>query len=118
MPGSTIKVLKTISNTCIRILIFTKITYPYSDVVWEAGKIFGKVPYPLLNILQANQTYSYQIESYNMMNFLEFVTDQYTSLLIDHTFNGFFFNKISLTKRLSLREMLTFKVLYGNPNEV
>jgi hypothetical protein len=86
----------------------------YSDVVWEAGKIFGKVPYPLLNIPQANQTYSYQIESYNMMNFLEFVTDQYTSLLIDHTFNGFFFNKIPLTKHLNIREMVTFKALYGN----
>ncbi|MDD4992305.1 MAG: DUF5686 family protein [Paludibacter sp.] len=86
----------------------------YSDAVFEAGKIFGKVPYPLLNIPQANQTYSYQIESYNMMNFLEFVTDQYTSLLIDHTFNGFFFNKIPLTKKLGLREMLTCKILYGN----
>lgn len=86
----------------------------YSDVVWETGKIFGKVPYPLLNIPQANQTYSYQIESYNMMNFLEFVTDQYTSLLIDHTFNGFFLNKIPLTKHLNLREMLSCKILYGN----
>ena len=86
----------------------------YSDVVWEAGKIFGKVPYPLLNIPQANQTYSYQIESYNMMNFLEFVTDQYTSLLIDHSFNGFIFNKIPIMKHLNWREMLTCKVLYGD----
>ena len=86
----------------------------YSDVVWEAGKTFGKVPYPLLNIPQANQTYSYQIESYNMMNFLEFVTDQYTSLLIDHTFNGFFFNKIPIMKHLNWREIVTCKVLYGN----
>lgn len=86
----------------------------YSDVVWEAGKLFGKVPYPLLNIPQANQTYSYQIESYNMMNFLEFVTDQYTSLLIDHSFNGFFFNKVPLLKHLNWREILTCKVLYGN----
>jgi hypothetical protein len=86
----------------------------YSDVVWEAGKIFGKVPYPLLNIPQANQTYSYQIESYNMMNFLEFVTDQYTSLLIDHTFNGLFFNKIPILKHLNWREMVTCKILYGD----
>lgn len=86
----------------------------YSDVVWEAAKIFGKVPYPLLNIPQANQTYSYQIESYNMMNFLEFATDQYTSLLIDHNFNGFFFNKLPLTKHLNIREIITCKVLYGN----
>lgn len=85
----------------------------YSDVVAEAGKIFGKVPFPLLYLPQANQTYSYQIESYNMMNFLEFATDQYASLLVDYTFNGFFFNKIPITKRLGLREMLTCKVLYG-----
>lgn len=86
----------------------------YSDVIWEAGKTFGKVPYPLLNMPQANQSYSYQIESYNMMNFLEFVTDQYTSLMIDHSFNGFFFNKIPVMKKLNLREIVTCKILYGN----
>jgi hypothetical protein len=68
----------------------------------------------MLNIPQANQTYSYQIESYNMMNFLEFVTDQYTSLMIDHSFNGFFFNKIPILKKLSWREIVTCKILYGN----
>lgn len=85
----------------------------YSDVVWEAGKIFGKVPYPLLNLPQANQSYSYQIESYNMMNFLEFATDQYTSLMFDHAFNGFFLNKIPLIKKLGLREYISGKMLYG-----
>jgi len=35
-------------------------------------------------------------------------------LLIDHTFNGFFFNKIPVIKHLNLREMLTCKILYGN----
>ena len=29
----------------------------YSDVIFEAGKIFGSVPYPLLMIHRANQTY-------------------------------------------------------------
>jgi len=86
----------------------------YSDVVWEAGKIFGKVPYALLNMPQANQSYSYQIESYNMMNFLEFVTDQYTSLMVDHTFNGFFFNKIPVLKKIGLREFVSCKMLYGD----
>ena len=86
----------------------------YTDVVWESGKIFGRVPYPMLDIHRANQTYSYQILSYNMMNFLEFVSDEYTSLNIDHCFNGFFFNKIPLFKRLKLRELVTVKILYGN----
>jgi hypothetical protein len=86
----------------------------YSDVIMETGKIFGKVPYPYLDIHRANQTYSYQISSYNMMNFLEFVSDEYASLNVDHCFNGFFFNKVPLFKRLKLREVVTCKVLYGD----
>jgi len=94
----------------------------YTDVIWEAGKIFGRVPYPLLTMHRANQTYSYQITSYNLMNFLEFVSDQYVSLNVDHCFNGFIFNKMPVIKKLKLREVATFKVLYGslsdsnNPN--
>ena len=85
----------------------------YSDVAFEAGKIFGQVSYPLLFIHNANQTYSYQTNSYNLMNFLEFVSDQYVSLNVDHCFNGFFFNKVPLLKKLKLREVVSFKVLYG-----
>ncbi len=85
----------------------------YSDVSFEAGRILGKVPYPLLFMHRANQTYSYQVNSYNLMNFLEFVSDRYVSLNIDHCFNGFIFNKIPLIKKLKLREVVTCKVLYG-----
>lgn len=85
----------------------------YSDTMWEAGKLFGQVSYPQLSIHRANQTYAYQLGSYNLMNFLEFVSDQYVSVNIDHYFNGFFFNKIPLLKRLKLREVVSAKVLYG-----
>lgn len=85
----------------------------YTDVRVEAGKVFGTVPYPLLFIHNANQTYSYQRYSYNMMNFLEFVSDEYASLNIDHSFNGFFVNKMPLLKKMKLREVVTFKALYG-----
>ena len=47
------------------------------------------------------------------MNFLEFVSDHYASLNIDHSFNGFFLNKVPLIKKLKLREVVTFKGLYG-----
>jgi hypothetical protein len=85
----------------------------YGDVSFEAAKITGKVPFPLLFMNRANQTYSYQKSSYNLMNFLEFVSDEYVSLNVDHNFNGFFFNKIPLLKKLKLREVATFKVIYG-----
>lgn len=85
----------------------------YGDITFEAGKIIGKVPYPLLFIHRANQTYSYQKNSYSMMNFLEFVGDQYASINLEYCFNGFILNKVPLVKKLKLRELLTCKVLYG-----
>ncbi len=85
----------------------------YTDVALEGGYIFGKVPFPLLDIHLANQTYSYQLQSYNLMNFLEFVSDHYASLQMEHAFNGFFLNKIPLIKKLKFREFVSFKVLYG-----
>jgi len=85
----------------------------FSDVLIEGGYIFGKIPYPLLTVHRANQTYSYQLNSYNMMNFLEFVSDRYAALNIDHYFNGFIFNKIPLLKKLKLREVITAKIIYG-----
>jgi len=86
----------------------------YTDVGLEAGKIFGQVAYPLLFMHRANQTYAYLKYSYNLMNFLEFVSDQYASINIDHSFNGFLLNKVPLIKKLKLREIVTFKALYGS----
>jgi len=85
-----------------------------SDVILEGGYIFGQVPYPLLTIHRANQTYAYQLASYNLMNFLEFVSDRFASLNVDHHFNGFIFNRVPLLKKLDLREVMTAKVLYGS----
>ncbi|HWZ14216.1 MAG TPA: DUF5686 family protein [Mucilaginibacter sp.] len=85
----------------------------YTDVVTEGGYIFGKVPFPLMDIHHANQTYSLQLDSYNLMNFQEFVSDHYASINLDHNFNGFIFNKLPLIKKLKLRETLDFKALWG-----
>lgn len=94
----------------------------YTDVTVEGGYNFGKIPFPLLTVHRANQTYAYQQDSYNLMNFLEFVSDHYASVDVDHCFNGFIFNKVPLLKKLKFREFITFKALYGgirdenNPN--
>lgn len=95
----------------------------YANVELEGGKIFGKdLPYMLMWLPRANQTFSYQNRAYNMMNYLEFVSDQYVSLNVRYYMQGFLFNKIPLLRRLKLREVFTFKGLYGgltdpnNPN--
>ncbi|WP_276483962.1 DUF5686 and carboxypeptidase-like regulatory domain-containing protein [Paraflavitalea pollutisoli] len=87
--------------------------FGYADVVAEGGNTFGQVPYPLLTIHRANQTYAYQLNSFNMMNFMEFVSDHYVSVSTDYYFNGFIFNKLPLIRKLKLREVAGFKILYG-----
>lgn len=84
-----------------------------SDLRVEGGYTFGNVPFPLLTIHKANQSYSYQTYAYNLMNFLEFVSDHYVSVNLDHNFNGLILNRIPLIKHLKLREYITFKGLYG-----
>jgi len=85
----------------------------YADVSAEGGYMWGKVPFPLLDIAHANQTYALQLQSYNLMNFLEFVNDRYAAINIDQNFNGFIFNKVPLLKKLKWREVISFKALWG-----
>jgi len=88
--------------------------FGYADITAEGGYMIGKnIPFPLLTIHRANQSYAYQLSSYNLMNFLEFVSDHYASLGVEYYLNGFLFNKIPLLKRLKLREVVAFKGLYG-----
>jgi hypothetical protein len=91
--------------------------FGFSDFTVEASRIFGTVPYPLLNIHRANQTFAYVIDNYNLMNFLEFVSDKSFSFNFDHHFGGYLFNKIPLFKKLKWRETASVKVLYGGLGE-
>ncbi|MGN6638046.1 MAG: DUF5686 family protein, partial [Mucilaginibacter sp.] len=85
----------------------------YTDITLLGGAVFGKAPYTLLALLPANQSYLYDENEYNMMNFLEFATDRYAGINLTHSFNGFLLNRLPLVDRLQLREYLTFKILYG-----
>ncbi|HWZ17110.1 MAG TPA: DUF5686 family protein [Mucilaginibacter sp.] len=85
----------------------------HTNVTLLGGVVAGKVPFPLLNISPANQSIAFGFNSYNAMNYLEFVTDHWAGLNINQSFNGFFLNKIPLIERLKWREYLSFKILYG-----
>lgn len=87
--------------------------FGYTDIGLEGNNIFGQAPFPLLDIHRANQSYAFQFQSYNLMNFLEFVSDHYAAINIDHSFNGFIFNKVPLLKKLKWREVIDFKSLWG-----
>ncbi|MDE1190954.1 MAG: DUF5686 family protein [Arachidicoccus sp.] len=79
----------------------------------DAGYIVGKLPWPLLTIHQGNQGFGYSNASFNTMNYMEFVSDHYASLSLQHNFNGLFFNRIPLIKKLKWRELIGGKILFG-----
>jgi hypothetical protein len=92
-------------------------TMGYTDWRIEAGKIIGKLPWPLLKIHQGNETYFYNESAFNLMNYFEFISDEYASLNVSHHFDGFFLNKIPLFRKLKWREVANFKALVGNTKQ-
>jgi hypothetical protein len=80
----------------------------------EGGKLFGTVPYPLLELHPGNQTLIYDPESFNLMTYFEFASNQYASLFLDHHFDGFILNKIPLVKKAKLREVFSMHGVVGN----
>ncbi|TXI79116.1 MAG: carboxypeptidase-like regulatory domain-containing protein [Flavobacteriales bacterium] len=80
----------------------------------EGGRIFGALPYPLLAIHSGNETFYLDDASFNTMNFFEFISDRYVQLFAEHHFEGLFFNRIPLLRRLKWREVATFKAVAGD----
>lgn len=89
----------------------------YVDAEVEGGAIFGTLPYPLIFVHRANQSYAFQLNSYSLMNFLEFVSTKYASTTLDYHLNGLILNRIPLIKKLKLREVASLKVLYGGVSQ-
>jgi hypothetical protein len=92
---------------------------PFGYAYWAitAGRIWGKVPYPLLEMHPGNETYFYDYAAFNLMNYFEFVSDYYlTGTAVQH-FDGFFFNKIPLMRKLQWREIAQVKAVWGGINK-
>jgi len=86
----------------------------WSKYVIEAGKIWGRLPYPFLKMHEGNETYFFDETSFNTMNYFEFVSDEWISVYYTHRFDGFFLNRIPLLRKLKWREVVWGKGLVGN----
>jgi hypothetical protein len=86
----------------------------YSDWDIQFGKIWGTIPYPLMEIHLGNDTYMYDLTGWNLMNYFEFVSDQFAQIRIEHFFEGFFLNKIPGIRKLKWKEVITAKALIGS----
>lgn len=80
----------------------------------EAGQTFGEVPLALLSIAPGNQSLFKINNSFNLLNFYEFVTDRYSAVHLEHNFNGRILSRIPLLKKTKLRTIVGFKTFTGS----
>lgn len=88
--------------------------FGYIDLITKAGKVWNKVPYPLLILPNANLSYTIQPESYTNMNAMEFISDEYASWDLTYYMNGNLLNRLPLVKKLKWREAFCFRGLWGH----
>ncbi len=84
-----------------------------STIFVNAGVVKGKVPYPMLKLLEGNGSYFLDAGAFSCMNYYEFAADSWVKVFYRHNFRGFFFGKVPLLKKLGVRENVYFRAAYG-----
>ncbi len=84
-----------------------------TNVYLEVGKNFDTVPLALQNIIPGNQSYSLVPNTFALMKYYEFVADEYTTLNVEHHFQGKVLALIPLIKKLKFREVVFWRGAYG-----
>ena len=88
-----------------------------TNLILEAGKTFGTIPLGLMSIIPGNQTYFSIQNTFNNLNFYEFISDQYVTLQWNHNFQGRLFARIPFMRKLNWREVVGIKGVYGTITE-
>lgn len=84
-----------------------------TDITVEMGKTFGYIPLGLMSIVPGNQSLFSIPNTFNNLQFYEFVADQFVTLKWDHDFQGRFFARIPFMRKLNWRENIGIKSVYG-----
>lgn len=91
--------------------------FGYTFLELEGGKIWGTIPYPLLEVHKGNETYTYSSSLYNQMDYFEFVSDEFASANVVHHFGGVILDRFPLLRKLKWREVIQTKVLLGRVSQ-
>jgi hypothetical protein len=84
-----------------------------TNIIVEVGKTFGTVPLGLMSVIPGNQTYFSTENTFSNLNYYEFISDEYATMQWEHNFNGRFFARVPLIRKLNWREFIGIKAAYG-----
>lgn len=97
---------------------FIKIS-PLGSISYKAyaGKIYGTVPFTILENHPGNNIYYYSANSFNLMTRFEYLSDRYAGINIEHIIGSGIFKFIPLTRKLKWRQFWNVKSVWGNLGE-
>ena len=79
----------------------------------NAGYVLGTTAYPFLKVHEGNQSYWLLTSTFNKLNFFEFISDKYVGGFVENHWEGLFFDRIPLIKKLQWRLVTTGRITYG-----
>ncbi len=88
--------------------------FGYLDTMVGAGHVWSRSPYLYLLIPNANLSYTIQPESFALLNPMEFVNDSQANWELTYWANGALLNMVPYLKRLKLREVVSFRGVWGH----
>ena len=89
-------------------------SWGHVDTRLQAGAQWNKVPFPFLITPPVNTSYFEHLETFNLMESLEFLNDRYAQFNLAWDLEGKLFNRLPLIKKLKWREYFAFKGMWGH----
>lgn len=89
---------------------------PFGNIYYNlfAGKIYGTLPFSLLEIHPGNNIYYYNKYAFNLMNRFEYMSDKYAGFIFEHNIGNGLFRFIPLTRKLKFRQFWQAKGVTGS----
>ncbi|MEO5997458.1 MAG: DUF5686 family protein [Chitinophagaceae bacterium] len=127
-PITEIKISKGIVGVFNSSYDYTKVYLSVSDFIkiaplgslyynMFAGKIYGTLPYMLLEVHPGNEIYYYNKYAFNLMNRYEYISDQYAGFNVEHNIGNGLFKYIPITRKLKFRQFWSAKGLIGKMSD-
>jgi hypothetical protein len=104
------------SYTKLRLTISDQLKIKHAGSLYYnifAGKIFGTLPYSLLELHPGNEFYYYNQHSFNMMYRYEYLSDTYVGLITEHSLGPLFLKYVPILNKTKARFFWNAKGVYG-----
>jgi len=89
-------------------------SFGHLDARLQVGALWNRAPFTKFNMPRTSTSIFLAQNSFNLMQPMEFMMDQYVGLYLTYFFKGWILNRIPGINRLGLRGVVSFSGIYGH----